>query len=417
MRAGILRNHVLAFGFALGAVVPLASAHAAGYEVLYQFCSQANCTDGRWPYAGLVSDAAGNLYGTTGAGGLANCRLYGCGTVFELAPNGAETVLHAFSANYDGSGPYGGLVRDKKGNLYGTTATGGSTGCGGISYGCGTVFKISAKGKERVLYAFGGNGDGADPLAGLVADASGNFYGTTVDGGGGTQCIVQFGGCGTVFKVVSDGTETKLYAFSGGSDGANPQAALIMDKSGNLLGTTVAGGNSSACSQNISPGCGVVFEVSASGTEKTLYTFHGGNDGWAPVASLVEDKGGNLYGTTEAGGSTMACSGVGCGIVFKIAPDGTETILYDFQGASDGAHPAAGVLIDGKGNLYGTTESGGTDGDGTVFKLTPTGTLTVLNTFTGAGAAPVANLLAGKKSELYGTTEFGSDGVVFKVKK
>jgi uncharacterized repeat protein (TIGR03803 family) len=392
------------------------AADAKGFEVLYRFCSQQNCTDGLWPYAGVLEDKQGNLYGTTGAGG-ATCRLYGCGTVFKLAANGKETVLHAFTAEYDGSGPYGGLIADAQGNLYGTTATGGGTGCGGIDYGCGTVFKISTDGAESVLYAFGGNNDGAYPLAGLVSDKNGNLYGVTTDGGGGAQCIVQFGGCGTVFRVNAKGKENILYAFTGASDGANPQAALIVDKSGNLFGTAAYGGNVSACNQGNSPGCGTVFEVAADGTEKTLYTFNGGSDGWAPIANLIEDKSGNLYGTTEAGGSTTACSGVGCGTIFRIAPDGAETILYTFVGASDGAHPAAGVIADSKGNLYGTTQDGGSDNEGTVFKFTSKGKLIVLNAFNGQGDAPVANLAFGNKHVLYGTTEFGSDGVVFKVKR
>jgi uncharacterized repeat protein (TIGR03803 family) len=326
-------------------------------------------------------------------------------------------VLHAFTASTDGSGPYGGLVADGLGNLYGTTASGGSAGCGGIDYGCGTVFRISAAGKEKILYAFNGGSDGAYPIAGLVADRKGNPYGTTSDGGGGTQCVVQFGGCGTVFRIDPKGRETVLYAFSGGSDGANPQAALAIDKAGNLFGTTAYGGNTSACNQGASPGCGTVFEIAADGTEKTLYAFKGGDDGWSPIASLVEDKSGNLYGTAEAGGSTTACNGVGCGIVFKIAPDHSETILYDFTGGNDGAHPAAGLLRDKRGNLFGTTLAGGADDQGTVFKLSSSGGLKVLNTFAGQGGAPVANLLRGPNKLLYGTTQLGTDGTVFQVKK
>src|SRR5579862_213585 len=416
MTFSMRRAACLVAGLAIASFAPASGANAKGFNVLYRFCSQANCSDGLWPYAGLVADSSGNLYGTTGAGG-ATCRLYGCGTVFKLAPDGSETVLHQFAASYDGSGPYGGLIMDRKGNLYGTTATGGSTGCGGIDYGCGTVFRINSGGKEKIVYAFGGNSDGAYPLARVVADAQGNLYGTTSDGGGGTQCIVQFGGCGTVFEVTAAGVETKLYGFAGGSDGANPQAGLIRDKSGNLFGTTAAGGNTTACNQGVSPGCGVVFELTAGGTEKPLYAFQGGNDGWSPVADLIEDKAGNLYGTTEAGGSTTACNGVGCGIVFAIAPDGTETILHDFAGGNDGAHPAAGLILDGKGNLYGTTSANGAGGYGTVFKLEPGGKFKVLNSFTDGnnGYSPVADLLM-VGGELYGTTEFG-DGTVFELAK
>jgi len=411
-----LRNAYLASAMVFAAMAPAGAAHAADFSVLYHFCSKANCSDGRWPEAGLISDEAGNLYGTTSAGG-ATCRLYGCGTVFKLAPDGTETVLHAFTASDDGSGPYGSLIMDGVGDVYGTTATGGSDGCGGIDYGCGTVFRINAAGKEKVLYAFSGGSDGAYPEAGVVADKKGNLYGTTSDGGGGTQCIVQFGGCGTVFRVNPKGKETVLYAFSGGSDGANPLAGLVIDKAGNLFGTTAYGGNISACNQGASPGCGTVFEITADGTEKTLYAFNGGNDGWSPVAGLTEDKEGNLYGTTEAGGSTTACNGVGCGIVFKIAPDGTETVLYDFTGGNDGAHPAAGLLRDKRGNLYGTTLAGGSGSQGTAFKLSTKGKLSVLNTFTGEGAQPAGNLLAGPDKLLYGTTQFGSDGTVFQVNK
>lgn len=416
MAAPGLRNALLASAVIFGATAPIGAAYATDFSVLYRFCSKQNCSDGRWPNAGLISDVAGNLYGTTSAGG-ATCRLYGCGAVFKVAPDGTETVLHAFTAENDGSGPYGSLIADANGNLYGTTATGGSDGCGGIDYGCGTLFRVSAAGKEKVVYAFGGGSDGAYPMAGVVADKKGNLYGTTSDGGGGTQCIVQFGGCGTVFRIDRKGHETVLYAFSGGSDGANPLAGLIIDKAGNLFGTTAYGGNTSACNQGASPGCGTVFEIAADGTEKTLYAFNGGDDGWSPVASLSEDKDGNLYGTTEAGGSTTACNGVGCGIVFKVAPDGTETILYNFTGGNDGAHPAAGVLRDKRGNLYGTTLAGGAGGQGTVFRLSAKRGLSVLNAFTGDGGAPTANLLASPDKLLYGTTQLGSDGTVFQVKK
>jgi uncharacterized repeat protein (TIGR03803 family) len=329
-------------------------------------------------------------------------------------------VLHAFSAQLDGSGPYGGLIADAAGNLYGTTASGGSSGCGGIAYGCGTVFKVARDGSESVLYAFNGGKDGAYPLAGLIADAKGNLYGTTEYGGGGTKCIVQFGGCGTVFKISPRGKETVLYTFSGGADGAYPQAGLVFGKKGALAGTTAYGGSTNSnCSGNETPGCGVVFTLSASGKEKTLYTFQGGNDGEVPVAGLIADSAGNLIGTTQAGDGAGACDPVGCGIVFRVAPDGTETTLYAFQGTTDGAHPSAGVIADKKGDLYGTTLVGGAQDSGTVFKLGAGGRLSVLDAFAGGtqGAESVAGLLAGAHGALYGTTQFGSAGVVFTVNK
>lgn len=412
----------------LALIAPLGAAYARGFNVVYSFCSQQNCTDGEWPYAQVIPDGQGNLFGTTGAGGDPNCGIYGCGTVFKLAPDGTESVLHIFESNSDGGGPRGGLIMDAAGDLYGTTAVGGGSGCGGLGYGCGSIFKVTPKGKETILYGFsGGANDGAQPVAGLVADAAGNLYGTTSAGGGGTQCVVEFGGCGAIFKYATDGTETMLYGFSGGKDGADVEAGLILDKKGNLFGTASAGGLLANCTEGLSPGCGVVFRLSPDGKEKTLYAFKGGNDGWSPIGSLVKDKSGNLYGTTQAGGSTSACNGVGCGIVFKIAPDGTETILHDFTGGSDGQHPAAGMITDAKGNLYGTSQgeyyparpaAPQTQNYGTVFKITPDGAFRVLYTFSNGtnGANPVANLAKGPNGVLYGTTEF-PNGVVFQVDK
>jgi uncharacterized repeat protein (TIGR03803 family) len=416
-----------ACGFAAALLATAGGAEARGFNVLYHFCAQPPCTDGSWPYAPVIADSQGNLFGTTGAGGVTNCKLYGCGTVFEVAADGTESVLHAFTSNTDGSGPRGGLIMDAKGNLYGTTTVGGGDGCGGAGYGCGTIFKVTPGGKESILYNFaGGTTDGAYTVAGLVADAAGNFYGTASDGGGGTQCNANFGGCGAIFKFATDGTETMLYGFTGGKDGADIEAGLILDKKGNLFGTAASGGHLSNCTLGLSPGCGTVFRLSPDGREKTLYAFKGGNDGWSPIASLVEDKSGNLYGTTQAGGGT-ACSGLGCGIVFEIAPDGTETILHVFTGGSDGQNPAAGMIIDAKGNLYGTTQgyyypagrgARQTQTYGTIFKLAPGGAFRVLYTFADPnnGANPVANLAKGANGVLYGTAEF-PHGVVFQVDK
>jgi len=242
--------------------------------------------------------------------------------------------------------------------------------------------------------------DAADPIVDPKPDDSG----TLPD---------PVGAPGRVYAHTND----TLYLYEPTAGVLKKIGSFSYDKAGNLFGTTAYGGNISACNQGASPGCGTVFEITADGTEKTLYAFNGGNDGWSPVASLTEDKDGNLYGTTEAGGRTTACNGVGCGIVFKIAPDGTETVLYNFTGGDDGAHPAAGLLRDKRGNLYGTTLAGGSGSQGTAFKLSTKGSLSVLNTFTGEGAQPAGNLLAGPDKLLYGTTQFGSDGTVFQVKK
>jgi uncharacterized repeat protein (TIGR03803 family) len=231
-----------------------------------------------------------------------------------------------------------------------------------------------------------------------------------------------------LFKLTPSGTETVLHSFTAGSDGANPVAGLIADGNGNLYGTTSIGGGGSVCGA----GCGVVFRVSPSGTETVLYSFMGGSDGISPTAGLIADSsGGNLYGTIEYGGHFSAetcllpflCYFINGGTVFKLSPGGTETVLHNFGGGSDGIFPAAGLIADSSGNFYGTTYLGGAPGYGTVFKIAPGGTETVLYSFCSLpscsdGAIPVAGLIADSSGNLYGTTEVGgasNDGVVFEL--
>ncbi len=333
----------------------------------------------------------------------------GGGTVFKLAPDGTESVLHSFTGGSDGSEPVG-LIMDEAGNLYGTTRYGGSAGCEGS--GCGTVFKLAPDGTETVLYAFAGENDGTFPNSGVIEDKAGNLYGTT-DEGGNTGCGY---GCGTVFKLAPSGTETVLYAFTGGSDGATPSAGLIEDSTGNLYGTTYQGGNNS-CTDGF--GCGTVFKIAPDGTETTLYTFKGGTDGGTPDSALIADSAGNFYGETSEGGGT-GCSGYGCGTVFELAADGTETVLYSFcrkRGCSDGAGPSAGLISDKAGNLYGTTEGGGSGscgigedlGCGTIFEVAPEGTETVLHAFLNvmSHGYDPGGLMRDKEGHLIGTTEEG----------
>lgn len=377
---------VFCCGIAAAAIVATTVAEAKGFADLYAF--QAG-SDGAYPIAGLLRDKGGNLYGTTQRGGT-----YKYGTVFKVAPNGTETVLHDFGNAGDGDHPQAGLIEDSSRNLYGTTVDGGT-------YNGGTVFKLAPDGTETVLYAFGAGGsDGGYPSSALLRDKQGNLYGTTVYGG------VYSGG--TVFEFASDGTETILHSFGDGGDGAHPYCKLIQDSSGNFYGTTTHGGAN---------GYGVVFKLATDGTETVLYSFAGGTDGKRPVAGVIKDKAGNLYGTTAYGG-------LGWGTVFKLASDGTETVLYRFAGAGDGAGPIAGVLIDKKGNLYGTTVQGGNGCDygcGTVFKLTSSGKEIVLHAFTETeGADPMAPLIADKKGKLYGTAFSAGPygyGTVFKVKE
>jgi uncharacterized repeat protein (TIGR03803 family) len=354
-------------------------------SVLYAFNGIAA---GLHPTAGLVRNAEGNLYGTTNQGGNTGCGGLGCGTVFKVTPSGEETVLHVFTGAPDGASPAADLILDKEGNLYGTTQDGGAS-C------CGTVFQLTPAGKETVLHSFTGAADGGAPSARLLSDGEGNLYGTT-----------QYGGAsyGTVFELTPGGILNVLYTFTGGADGGTPLGGLIPWK-GNLYGTTVGGGAFRL---------GTVFELTKKGEEIVLHSFSGGSDGVSPFAGLIPDKEGNLYGTTLGGGGS-GCTGGGCGTVFEVTQSGTETVLYSF---TDGG-PIAGLVRDAQGNLYGTTERGGSSFEGTVFKLSPSGVETVLHAFTGGsdGQYPVSELVR-VRNAFYGTTFFGGStdgGTVFKV--
>ncbi len=266
------------------------------------------------------------------------------------------------------------LVQDEKGDLYGATEAGGDLSCTGYygEPGCGTVFKPDPTGKETTLYTFTGGADGQNPWAGQVRDPEGNLYGTTFAAGDLSGCGFG-GGCGGVFKVDRTGKFTVLYSFTG-EDGGFPVASLIRDAEGNLYGTT-SGGGDVFC--NAPYGCGAVFKLDRAGEETVLYRFTDGADGGFPNAGLVRDKAGNLYGTTVLGGDLSGCGGFGCGVVFKLDPAGNETVLYSFTGGADGGLLQSGLLRGKEGNLYGTTLIGGDlsgcfgSGCGVVFKLTP----------------------------------------------
>jgi uncharacterized repeat protein (TIGR03803 family) len=246
-------------------------------------------------------------------------------------------VLYSFKGRPDGVGPNSGLLRYVNGQLYGTTGSGGA-------HGKGTVYRLvhyKSGWKENVLYSFADKPDGAGPSAGLVRDPAGNVYGTT--GGGGTY------GFGTAFKLDKSGKETVLYSFTDGADGGSPQGdALALDAAGNLYGTTLFGGSS-----NCGSGCGVVFKVDETGLETVLYSFQGGTDAYWPSGGVIRDTAGNLYGTTRWGGPSMY------GAVFKVDTSGNETVLHGFSGPPDGRYPVAGLIEDAAGNLYGATEIGG----------------------------------------------------------
>jgi uncharacterized repeat protein (TIGR03803 family) len=287
----------------MGAVFKLAT---TGETVLHSFTGPP--ADGAFPYAGLVQDSAGNLYGTTSAGGASNN-----GAVFKLTPSGTETLLYSFTGGADGGLPYGGLLRNSAGDLYGTTSAGGIATGNCFPSGCGVVFLVDAAGTEHVIYRFTGSPDGAYPYAGLTADSAGNLYGTTYNGGSG-GCT---NGCGVVFELDRAGTETVLHSFEGyPADGAFPYAGLVRNSAGTLYGTTTYGGVADS---------GTVFSLATpAGTETVLYSFKGTTDGALPLAPLILGSSGDLYGTTYAGGVSGAECGGGppdsCGVVFKLEP-------------------------------------------------------------------------------------------------
>jgi uncharacterized repeat protein (TIGR03803 family) len=410
-------------------VVGVTGGHAQTEIVLHTF---GGGLDGAEPYGSLVIDAAGNLYGTTWENGT-----YGYGSIFKLAhtDNGdwQEALIHSFKGGDDSGFPWAGLILDPQGNLYGTT-----TDDSGL-FGYGTVFKLTpaADGTwtESILYAFRGGTDGGVPYGRLVRDAAGNLFGTTFEGGNLAACIGSASGCGVVFELspASSGRwkERVLYAFQSGTDGAFPEAGVVFDRKGNLYGTTAAGGGSPTCGT----GCGTAFELSRSAggswRETVLYSFDLGPRGSDSNAPLVIDNAGNLYGTAHGGGSFGgSCDGGGCGVVFELSRNSgggwAETVLHSFSGGSnDGSGPAEGGLtLDAHGNLYGTTAFGGVFDGGTVFKLSRAAGWkeTLLHTFTpgSGGQYPFAAPLLDASSDLYGTTASGGEdnlGVVFKITK
>ncbi len=389
--------------------------------------------DGSEPYAGLIFDGFGNLYGTTLYGGA-----YGLGTVFELSPRvgggWTEMVLHSFAGGTDGAGPRGNLIFDSAGNLFGVTAAGGTAN----GVGWGTVYKLSPEGggawTETVLHSFTeSHADGATPTSGVIFDASGNLYGTTIYGGLYQYVTSPYGGIAFELSPAGPGVwnETIIHNFGNGTDGGYPQFALTFDAAGNLYGTTVMGGSSTSCP---SDGCGTIFELSPSAggawTETILHEFvESGDAPYTPYGGVIFDPSGNLYGTTENGG-------YGYGTVYELSPAGGGSwklkVLHSFGLGTDGAVPEDNLLFDAVGNLYGTTLCGGAYGGcesftGTVFELSPgvggAWSEKVLHSFGHGsdGSFPYARLIFNATGNLYGTTSAGGayggyGGTVFEIK-
>ncbi len=323
-------------------------------------------SNGAIPYARVILGKDGTLYGTTGYGGNPQNCSDGCGVVFNLRPQPTppttpltpwvETPLYRFGGGSDGANPYSAdLVFDQAGNLYGVTYNGGVGTCSG---GCGTVFKLTPSGgswTETLLYSFTQGGDGQHPWGGVIFDQSGNLYGTTVYGGA--------NGKGTIYELTPSGsgwTESIIYSFTGGADGANPYAGLIFDQAGNLYGATGSGGSGVG---------GTAFELAPSNggwTFNLLYSFTGASGQFAggPVASLAFDSAGNLYGTTHGDGA------YNFGAIFKLAPASGSwnyTSLHDFTGGDDGGYPRSNITFDKSGNMYGTASQGGTGSSGDCY--------------------------------------------------
>jgi uncharacterized repeat protein (TIGR03803 family) len=343
-------------------------AAAQTFSVLHEFAGVPN--DGSGPRGGLVRDAAGNFFGTTFTGG-SNDE----GTIFKLTPTGQESVLLTFTTS-NGSFPASGLLL-KAGNLFGTADEGPG--------GAGVLFRLAKDGTEVTFHAFQGgqNSEAALPAGGVITDAAGNLYGATLLGGL---------GFGVVYQVDPTGTLKVLYDFKGQADGAEPQGPLVRDADGNLYGAALQGGAHHA---------GTIFKLGSNGTLTVLHSFSGARDGGAPQGGLLRDGAGNLFGSAFTGGDT------GNGTVFEITKIGSFRRLHSFTGAADGTNPNGALIRDSDGNIYGTAQLGGLQGLGTVFKLSPTGELTVLHTFTGDldGATPFSGLIRDAAGNLFGTAE------------
>lgn len=386
--AGVTAAGLLVVGSQVAAA---ASANRYTFELVHTFYGSAN-GDGAEPVGPLIEDKSGSIYGTTEAENASS--------VYQVASGDSYKVLLSFASCYIACGPAAGVLRVER-QLVGTTLSGGSQQCDG---GCGTVFSLAPNGTMSVLYDFQGGSDGAAPGP-LIEDQSGNFFGTTLAGGG-SGC--NGSGCGTVFELTPQGTETILYAFQGGDDGAVPSldAKLIEVVTGSLYGTTAEGGGSGCDGY----GCGTVFEI-AGGTETILHTFEGGNDGEDP-GYMIMDAAGNFYGETWSGGGA-GCGGIGCGTVFELTPSGSETILHSFQGGKDGANPSGQLIRNSRGDFYGVTADGGSAGCGgygcgTVFELGPDGSEKILYSFrTEANGRYPETIFLDKSGNLYGTTVEG----------
>ncbi|HTA83604.1 MAG TPA: choice-of-anchor tandem repeat GloVer-containing protein [Bacteroidia bacterium] len=401
--------------------------------VLTTLYSFTGASDGGNPYGSLIQDFDGNLYGMTYQGGAS-----GAGTIFKCTTSGTLTTLYSFTGGADGQSPFGNLIQ-VNGKLYGMNSNGGTSGYG-------TLFKCDTLGNFNTLYGFTDGTDGGEPYGDLILASDGKLYGMTNNGGD--------SGSGTVFRCDTVGNLTTIYSFKGGADGLNPYASIVQLKN-NLYGMTSAGGqygngNIFGCSlsgleKNLfdmgapivngtnpfghiiqgfdgsyygmnyhagDSGAGVIFNYSYSKGMKALYSFDGTANGGNPYGSLVQAKDSSLYGMTSQGGTS------GKGTLFKCSTSGVLTTLYSFTGGSDGGAPYGNLVLSNSGSFYGMTNNGGNSGDGTIFKSSASGLVTVLHTFSGTdGSQPFGSLIECTDGKLYGMTNNGGSnghGVIFK---
>ena len=371
------------------------------FTVLHTFqCS----TDGGAPFSGLVRGKDGNLYGTASIQGSTPAA---DGTVYKVTPSGQFKVIHTFTGGNDGLAPGASVIQDAAGNLYGTTSNGGPSNAG-------VVWKITPAGHESVIYTFTAGSDGGYPFSDLIRDSKGNLYGTTF-GGGDSACSSYLNGCGTVFKIDNTGHETVLHSFEGGLDGEYPYAGLVMDSARNLYGATAYDDGADF------EGGGQVFEIDGSGNKTVVYDFTPGTSGGdTPTTDLTFAPGHVLYGTAAEGGDMNACSGFGCGVVYRIDSNNVATTIHTFEGQpSSGGAPTGPLARDAAGNLYGVTFRGGANDLGVVFKLDPSGNETLLHSFTGSsdGSAPHGRLYLDSQGNIYGTASASGSGcgTIFKI--
>ena len=331
----LIRHRLFQSAVVAVAIIAPTGASAKGLKVLHSFAGPPS--DGSYPYNNVTFDKSGDILGASDLGGSANS-----GTIFKIARDGTETVLHSFDGGSGGSDPNGGVTIDPSGNIFGTTTFGGGQSC---RNGCGVLYELAASGKFTVLQTFNPASNGESPVGTLVRNKSGDLFG--VAGAGGAH------NGGTVFEYSAKGAFSVLYAF-GGSDGFQPVGNLLIDKQGNLYGATNSGGADQY---------GTIFELTPKGKLTTLYSFTGSSDGGYPAGGLARDKSGNLYGATNLAGNGSTPFGT----VFELNSGGLTT-LYTFADGNDGGYPAGNILYAG-GKVYGTTTSGGADQCGVVYAV------------------------------------------------